>query len=136
MIIFVNKFQRSEMLTKVLKEQGMFCICTHGQLEQSERIQRFEGFKNNQYRILVSTDLMGRGIDVERVDIVINFDMPDSCETYLHRVGRSGRFGTKGMAISFISTGDDKKILEKVQEKYGKKITELPKEIDASKYQN
>lgn len=63
---------------------------------------------------MVATDVFGRGIDIERVNIVINYDMPDSSDTYLHRVGRAGRFGTKGLAITFVATNDEKEILEKI----------------------
>ena len=63
---------------------------------------------------MVATDIFGRGIDIERVNIVINYDMPDSSDTYLHRVGRAGRFGTKGLAISFVSSSEEKKTLEKI----------------------
>ena len=76
---------------------------TRLQLKQEERISRFKAFKDFSKRILVSTDLFGRGIDIERVNIVINYDFPDQSDQYLHRVGRAGRFGTKGLAVSFIS---------------------------------
>ena len=69
------------------------------------RRRRYQSFKDFKHRILVSTDIWGRGIDIERVNIVVNYDMPDSSDTYLHRVGRAGRFGTKGLAITFASTG-------------------------------
>ena len=68
--------------------------------------RRYQSFKDFKHRILVSTDIWGRGIDIERVNIVVNYDMPDSSDTYLHRVGRAGRFGTKGLAITFASTGE------------------------------
>jgi ATP-dependent RNA helicase UAP56/SUB2 len=61
---------------------------------------------------MIATDVLGRGIDVERVNIVFNYDMPDSSDQYLHRVGRAGRFGTKGLAISFITTDEDKKVMD------------------------
>jgi ATP-dependent RNA helicase UAP56/SUB2 len=63
---------------------------------------------------MVATDIFGRGIDIERVNIVINYDMPDSSDSYLHRVGRAGRFGTKGLAITFVSTPEEKKILDDI----------------------
>jgi len=79
---------------------------------------------------MVATDLFGRGIDIERVNVVINFDMPEEVETYMHRVGRAGRFETKGYAISFIATNEDKKILDDIQQNFSTKIGEFPKEID------
>jgi superfamily II DNA/RNA helicase len=82
----------------------------------------------------VSTDIFGRGVDFERVNIVFNYDMPASADQYLHRVGRSGRFGTKGLAISFISSKEDSAILEAVQSRFEVEIGELPDEIDVSTY--
>lgn len=98
-------------------------------------------FKNNQSKLLVSTDLFARGMDVERVNLVINYDFPKDRQTYLHRVGRAGRFGTKGTAISFVRTDEeetepgqksDKQVLMEIQDGFKIKINELPKELDAS----
>jgi ATP-dependent RNA helicase UAP56/SUB2 len=71
---------------------------------------------------MVTTDLMGRGIDIEKINIVINYDMPTESDQYLHRVGRAGRFGTKGLAISFISSTEDQQILEDVQSRFEVKV--------------
>lgn len=79
-----------------------------------ERLRIYKEFKEYKYRILVSTDLFGRGIDIEKINVVINYNMPTESDQYLHRVGRAGRFGTKGLAISFISTPDDQKVLDDV----------------------
>ena len=95
---------------------------------------KYEAFKNFSKRILVATDLFGRGIDIERVNIVFNYDMPESSDTYLHRVARAGRFGTKGLAITFVSDENDAKVLNSVQERFEVNITELPDEIDACTY--
>jgi len=86
------------------------CIPTH-----ACRIARYKSFKDFNKRICVATDVLGRGIDIERVNIVINYDMPDGPDSYLHRVGRAGRFGTSGLAITFVATDEDKELLEKVQ---------------------
>ena len=85
-------------------------------------------------RILVATNLFGRGMDIERVNIVFNYDMPEDSDTYLHRVARAGRFGTKGLAITFISDEANAKILNDVQDRFDVNITELPDEIDLSSY--
>ena len=77
---------------------------------------------------------MARGIDIERVNIVINYDMPESADTYLHRVGRAGRFGTKGLAITFISSTEDSEVLNQVHERFEVEIKELPEQIDTSTY--
>ena len=87
-------------------------MCIHSGIQQSERISRFEQFRSFKKRIMVATDVFGRGIDVERVNIVINYDMPDSSDQYLHRVGRAGRFGTKGLSLSFVTTDDDETVLQ------------------------
>ena len=78
----------------------------------------YQSFKDFKHRILVSTDIWGRGIDIERVNIVVNYDVPDSPDSYLHRVGRAGRFGTKGLAITFASSDEDAKVLESVQQRF------------------
>ena len=83
---------------------------------------------------MVSTDLFGRGIDIERVNIVINYDISDNADSYLHRVGRAGRFGTKGLAITFASSDEDAKVLESVQSRFEVSITQLPETIDVSSY--
>jgi len=83
---------------------------------------------------MVATDIFARGIDIERVNVVINYDMPDNSNTYLHRVGRAGRFGTKGLAISFVSSEPDAEVLNSVQERFVVEVKTLPKEIDSSTY--
>jgi len=85
---------------------------------------------------MVATDIFGRGIDIERVNIVFNYDMPDSSDQYLHRVGRAGRFGTKGLAISMISTDEDETVLTDTQRRFEVKIEDLPEAIDSSTYMN
>src|SRR5271170_2202706 len=81
-------------------------------------IARYKSFKDFNKRICVATDVLGRGIDIERVNIVINYDMPDGPDSYLHRVGRAGRFGTSGLAITFVATDEDQELLQKVQARY------------------
>lgn len=101
------------------------CVCS---------IERYNKFKDYKARICVATDIFGRGVDFERVNIVINYDMPTNADQYLHRVGRSGRFGTKGLAITFVSTAEDTTILNQVQSRFEVQISELPDEIDVSTY--
>ncbi len=90
----------------------------HSDLHQEERIKIYEGFKTMKHRILVATEVFGRGIDIEKINIVFNYDMPGDSDSYLHRVGRAGRFGTKGMSITFCSTEED----EKGPRRYSEKI--------------
>ena len=84
-------------------------------MKQMDRINKYNAFKDFKKRVMVATDILGRGIDVEKVNIVINYDMTESSDQYLHRVGRAGRFGTKGLAISFISSAENTTILEETQ---------------------
>merc|ERR1719214_362058 len=135
-VIFVKSVQRATALDKLLVECSFPSLAIHSGLGQEERIARYKQFKDFQKRIMVSTDLFGRGIDIERVNIVINYDMPDDSDSYLHRVGRAGRFGTKGLAITFVSTDEDAGILKQVQERFEVNIGEMPSTIDTTAYIN
>ncbi|CAD5121317.1 DgyrCDS9845 [Dimorphilus gyrociliatus] len=133
-IIFVKSVQRCMALAQLLVEQNFPAIAIHRQMTQEERLSRYQQFKDFHKRILVATNLFGRGMDIERVNIVFNYDMPEDSDTYLHRVARAGRFGTKGLAITFVSDETDAKVLNDVQERFDVNITELPEEIDISTY--
>merc|ERR1719207_274956 len=135
-VIFVKSVQRATALDKLLVECNFPSIAIHSGLDQEERIARYKQFKDFQKRIMVSTDLFGRGIDIERVNIVINYDMPTESDSYLHRVGRAGRFGTKGLAISFISGDEDSEVLKKTQERFEVNISDMPAQIDTTAYIN
>jgi len=135
-VIFVNGVRRAKELNRLLCECNFPSICIYGGLTQEQRLERYNQFKEYKARILVSTDIFGRGIDFERVNIVINYDMPDKADQYLHRVGRSGRFGTKGLGISFVSSEEDVKVLEEVQSRFEVAINELPATIESSTYMN
>jgi len=133
-VIFVKSVQRCVALAQLLIEQNFPAIAIHRGMSQEERLSRYQQFKDFQKRILVATNLFGRGMDIERVNIVFNYDMPEDSDTYLHRVARAGRFGTKGLAITFVSDETDAKTLNEVQERFEVDITELPDEIDLSSY--
>merc|ERR1712228_627659 len=135
-VIFVKSVQRAVALDKLLVECNFPSIAIHSGLSQEERIAKYKQFKEFQKRIMVSTDLFGRGIDIERVNIVINYDMPEDSDSYLHRVGRAGRFGTKGLALTFVGTDEDSEVLKKVQERFEVNIGEMPKQIDTTSYLN
>merc|ERR1711977_247331 len=135
-VIFVKSVQRAIALDKLLVECSFPSIAIHSQLTQEERIDRYKQFKDFRKRIMVATDLFGRGIDIERVNIVINYDMPDESDSYLHRVGRAGRFGTKGLALTFVATDEDSDVLKKVQERFEVNIGEMPSQIDTTSYLN
>lgn len=133
-VIFVKSVQRCVALAQLLVEQNFPAIAIHRGMSQSERLSRYQQFKDFEKRILVATNLFGRGMDIERVNIAFNYDMPEDTDTYLHRVARAGRFGTKGLAITFVSDEADAKTLSAVQERFEVDIPELPDEIDLSTY--
>jgi len=135
-VIFVKSVQRAKKLNELLVECKFPSIAIYSSLKQEERIERYKQFKDFRKRIMVATDLFGRGIDIERVNIVINYDIPESSDSYLHRVGRAGRFGTKGLGITFVSSEEDSKVLNDVQNRFEVNITELPETIDQSSYIN
>ncbi|KAG9122571.1 Suppressor of the cold-sensitive snRNP biogenesis mutant brr1-1, partial [Ceratobasidium sp. 392] len=133
-VIFVKSVSRANELNKLLNNCNFPSICIHSGLSQDERIGRYTSFKNFEKRILVATDIFGRGIDVERVNIVVNYDAPSEADSYLHRVGRAGRFGTKGLAITFVSSPADTEVLQQIQGRFEVKVTDLPEHIDPSTY--
>jgi len=152
-VIFVKSAVRARELNKLLNECNFPSVCIHRDLKQEERIKTYQDFKDFEKRLMVCTDLFGRGIDIERVNIVINYDMPCThkeqnatthnkeglradADAYLHRVGRAGRFGTKGLGITFVSSAEDPKILEEIQSRFEVNITALPENIDVSTYMN
>uniref|UniRef100_A0A8C9RZA0 RNA helicase n=1 Tax=Scleropages formosus TaxID=113540 RepID=A0A8C9RZA0_SCLFO len=133
-VIFVKSVQRCVALAQLLVEQNFPAIAIHRGMPQEERLARYQQFKDFQRRILVATNLFGRGMDIERVNIAFNYDMPEDSDTYLHRVARAGRFGTKGLAITFVSDESDARTLNDVQDRFEVNISELPEEIDISSY--
>jgi len=135
-VIFVSSVRRAEELNKILNECNFPSTCIHGSLKQEERIAKYKAFKDFQTRMMVATDVFGRGIDISRVNVVINYDMPADSDSYLHRVGRAGRFGTKGLAISFVSNSSEGEVLNDVQSRFVVRVEPLPDQIDASTYMN
>merc|ERR1719458_1219631 len=125
-VIFVKSVQRCVALAQLLIEQNFPAIAIHRGMSQEERLSRYQQFKDFQKRILVATNLFGRGMDIERGNIVFNYDMPEDTDTYLHRVARAGRFGTKGLGITFVADEADAKTLNAVQDRFEVEITELP----------
>uniref|UniRef100_A0A8C2MWN3 RNA helicase n=1 Tax=Cricetulus griseus TaxID=10029 RepID=A0A8C2MWN3_CRIGR len=123
-VIFVKSVQRCIALAQLLVEKNFPAIAIHRSMPQEERLSRYQQFKDFQRRILVATNLFGRGMDIERVNIAFNYDMPEDSDTYLHRVARAGRFGTKDE--------NDAKILNDLQDRFEVNISELPDEIDIS----
>jgi ATP-dependent RNA helicase DDX6/DHH1 len=132
-IIFCNSVNRVELLAKKITELGFSCFYIHAKMLQSHRNRVFHDFRNGACRNLVSSDLFTRGIDIQAVNVVINFDFPKNSETYLHRVGRSGRFGHLGLAINLI-TYDDRFNLYRIEQELGTEIKPIPPTIEKSVY--
>lgn len=132
-IIFCNSAKRVELLAKKITELGYSCYYSHARMPQDARNKVFHEFRQGKVRNLVCSDLLTRGIDIQAVNVVINFDFPKNAETYLHRIGRSGRFGHLGLAIDFI-TWNDRANLFKVEKELGIEIPKIPNNIDESLY--
>ncbi|KOC62357.1 Putative ATP-dependent RNA helicase me31b [Habropoda laboriosa] len=132
-IIFCNSTQRVELLAKKITDLGYCCYYIHAKMAQAHRNRVFHDFRAGLCRNLVSSDLFTRGIDVQAVNVVINFDFPKMAETYLHRIGRSGRFGHLGIAINLI-TYEDRFNLHRIEQELGTEIKPIPKVIDPSLY--
>ncbi|CAG9865476.1 unnamed protein product [Phyllotreta striolata] len=132
-IIFCNSTQRVELLAKKITELGYSCYYIHAKMAQAHRNRVFHDFRSGLCRNLVCSDLFTRGIDVQAVNVVINFDFPKMAETYLHRIGRSGRFGHLGIAINLI-TYDDRFSLHRIEQELGTEIKPIPKVIDPKLY--
>ncbi|KAJ3567282.1 hypothetical protein NP233_g6464 [Leucocoprinus birnbaumii] len=132
-IIFCNSTQRVELLAKKVTELGYSCFYSHAKMLQSHRNRVFHDFRNGVSRNLVCSDLLTRGIDIQAVNVVINFDFPKNSETYLHRIGRSGRFGHLGLAINLV-TYEDRFNLYKIEQELGTEIQPIPQTIDRGLY--
>merc|ERR1711934_1315857 len=107
---------------------GFTISVMHADLEQKERDLIMREFRSGSSRVLISTDLLARGIDVQQVSLVINYDLPKNLENYLHRIGRSGRFGRKGVAINFV-TEEDVQALRELEAFYHTQVPEMPANV-------
>jgi translation initiation factor 4A len=123
-IIYVNDINRVQELTDAMNKDGFPVCCIHGSCERTERDNILQDFRNGKFRVLISSNITARGIDIQQIGIVINFDVPKNVNTYLHRIGRSGRWGRKGMAINFV-TRYDVHHMKKIENHYKISITEL-----------
>ena len=132
-IIFCNSTNRVELLAKKITELGYSCFYSHAKMLQQNRNKVFHDFRAGVCRNLVCSDLLTRGIDIQAVNVVINFDFPKNAETYLHRIGRSGRFGHLGLAINLINW-DDRFNLYKIEQELGTEIQPIPPSIDKNLY--
>lgn len=132
-IIFCNSVNRVELLAKKITELGYSCFYIHAKMKQADRNRVFHEFRNGATRHLVCSDLFTRGIDIQSVNVVINFDFPKTSETYLHRIGRSGRFGHLGLAVNLI-TYEDRFSLYRIEQELSTEIKPIPPQIDRNLY--
>lgn len=127
-VIFLNTRKKVEYLTQQLNKRDFTVSCMHGEMDQKNREQVMREFRTGSSRVLITTDLLARGIDVQQVSLVINYDLPTNRENYIHRIGRGGRFGRKGAAINFV-TEEDKRTLMDIETFYNTTIEEMPMNV-------
>eukprot|EP00658_Telonema_sp_P-2_P015535 TRINITY_DN1598_c0_g1_i1.p1 TRINITY_DN1598_c0_g1~~TRINITY_DN1598_c0_g1_i1.p1 ORF type:complete len:197 (+),score=89.57 TRINITY_DN1598_c0_g1_i1:135-725(+) len=132
-IIFCNSVNRVELLAKKITQLGYSCYYIHARMQQIHRNRVFHDFRQGNCRNLVCSDLITRGIDILAVNVVFNFDFPKQSETYLHRIGRSGRFGHLGLAINFI-TSEDRYNIFNIEKDLATEIAKIPADIDPNLY--
>jgi len=127
-VIFCNTRKRVDWLTDQLRQRDFTVSATHGDLQPEERNKILTEFRTGSSRILITTDLLARGIDVHGVSLVINYDLPRNFEKYIHRIGRSGRFGRKGVAINLVAYEDQARLKE-IERFYNTVVEEMPANI-------
>ncbi len=127
-VIFCNTRRKVDWLTTKMREANFIVASMHGEMAQKERESIMQEFRQGTSRVLITTDVWARGIDVQQVSLVINYDLPTNRELYIHRIGRSGRFGRKGVAINFVKN-DDVKILRDIEQYYSTQIDEMPMNV-------
>lgn len=127
-VIFCNTRRKVDWLTDRMNARQFTVSAMHGDLDQRERDVIMKEFRSGSSRVLITTDLMARGIDVQQVSLVVNYDLPSSRENYIHRIGRSGRFGRKGSAVNFV-TEEDLRMLQDIMEFYQTTIDEMPQNV-------
>ncbi|KNH07613.1 DEAD box RNA helicase RH2a [Perkinsela sp. CCAP 1560/4] len=125
-VIFLNTRKRVDWLGLKLKRDNFSVSMIHGEMPQAERDIIVKDFRDGVTRVLLTTDVLSRGIDIEQVTLVVNFDLPKSRELYIHRIGRTGRFTKKGIAINFVTGQDQVQILRDIEQFYNTKIEEMP----------
>jgi len=127
-VIFTNTRRKVDWLTEKMRSKDFIVSSTHGDMDQNSRDLVMKEFRRGSSRVLITTDLLARGIDVQQVSLVVNYDLPAQPENYLHRIGRSGRFGRKGVSINFVCR-EEEFMLQKIQKFYKTIIEELPSDI-------
>eukprot|EP00968_Pinguiococcus_pyrenoidosus_P007767 scaffold529_cov308-Pinguiococcus_pyrenoidosus.AAC.59 len=142
-VIFCNTKKKVDWLAAKLREANFTVTCMHGDMEQAERESIMDEFRRANARVLITTDIWGRGLDVQQVSLVINYDLPTNRELYIHRIGRSGRFGRKGVAINFVTRSllalpsalppapmaETVQLLRDIEQHYSTQIDEMPMNV-------
>ncbi|XP_067448501.1 probable ATP-dependent RNA helicase DDX20 [Thunnus thynnus] len=129
-LVFSNLHTRAQHLADILSSKGLPAVCISGGLSQDQRLEAMSKLKQYQCRVLISTDLTSRGIDAEKVNLVINLDVPQDWETYMHRIGRAGRFGTQGLAVTYCCHGEEENKMMAIAQKCGLSLSVLPSTIE------
>jgi superfamily II DNA/RNA helicase len=129
-IIYCNSVGRVNELYEAMKNENYPVCSIHSDMNKEQRKESFDEFKRGKYRVLISSNVTARGIDIQQVNIVINFDLPRDPHTYLHRIGRSGRWGRKGIGINFV-TPRDVSNLKFIENHYGIMMEELPSNFES-----
>jgi len=127
-IIYCNTRRKVDQLAHQMAKKDFTVSSMHGDMVQKDREVIMREFRSGSTRVLITTDLLARGIDVQQVSLVINYDLPASLENYIHRIGRSGRFGRKGVAINFV-TSMDMEQMKQIENHYNTQIEEMPAEV-------
>ena len=123
-LVFSRTKHGADKIARTLNKQGIFCEAIHGNKTQNARQRALTNFKSGKTHVIIATDIAARGIDINNLEYVINYDMPDVAETYIHRIGRTGRAGQNGTALTFCSA-DEKGMIRDIQKLTGKKLNEL-----------
>ncbi|KAM7411788.1 hypothetical protein PAMA_021656 [Pampus argenteus] len=129
-LVFSNLHTRAQHLADILSSKGLPAVCISGGLSQDQRLEAMSKLKQYQCRVLISTDLTSRGIDAEKVNLVINLDVPHDWETYMHRIGRAGRFGTQGLAVTYCCHGEEENMMMAIAQKCSLSLSALPSTIE------
>jgi ATP-dependent RNA helicase len=127
-VIFCNTKRKVDWLAEKMSKANFTVVSMHGEMPQEERETIMKAFRGAEYRVLITTDIWARGLDVSQVSLVINYDLPNNRELYIHRIGRSGRFGKKGVAINFVKN-DDVRVLRDIEQYYSTQIDEMPMSV-------
>jgi len=127
-VIFCNTRRKVDWLTEKMRGVNFTVAAMHGEMPQQERDEIMQTFRSGENRVLITTDVWARGIDVQQVSLVINYDLPNNRELYIHRIGRSGRYGRKGVAINFV-TNEDVRLLRDIEQFYSCQIDEMPMNV-------